>query len=97
MPSPVVLKVRFAAEGPAVKAMSNAKMLDDRTALVTWPVDVWFSGSRLFQAALDFGPRKIETITLDPSCRFPDRDPGDNVWPKAAAAPAAGGRGGCGG
>jgi hypothetical protein len=27
-----------------------------------------------------FGGRKIEKITLDPSGRFPDRDPKDNVW-----------------
>ena len=102
MPSPVVLKVQFAATGPAIKPMANAKMVDDTTAIVTWPVDVWFTGSRTFQAALDFGGRAITTITLDPGCRFPDRDPSDNVWPKPAApttAPAgAGGRGGaCGG
>ena len=52
---------------------------------MTWPVDVWFNGSRTFQAALDFGGRPITKITLDPGCRFPDRDPSDNVWPKPAA------------
>ena len=105
MPSPVVLKVEFAADGPALKPMANAKMLDDKTAIVTWPVDVWFIGSRTFQAPLDFGGRAIAKITLDPGCRFPDRDPSDNVWPKPAPTdtPAAqqgfGGRGGgaCGG
>ena len=90
MPSPVVLKVQFAATGPAVKPMANAKMVNDTTAIVTWPVDVWFNGSRTFEAALDFGGRAITTITLDPSCRFPDRDPGDNVWPKPAGARADG-------
>ena len=101
MPSPVVLKVDFAADGPAVRAMANAKMIDDKTAIVTWPVDVWFIGSRTFQAPLDFGGRTITKITLDPWCRFPDRDPSDNVWPKPAptdtpAAPqgVGGGRGG---
>jgi hypothetical protein len=99
MPSPVVLKVEFAADGPAVKPMANAKMIDDKTAIVTWPVDVWFIGSRTFQAPLDFGGRAIMKITLDPGCRFPDRDPSDNVWPKPAPTdtPAAqqgfGGRG----
>ena len=57
MPSPVVLKVQFAATGPAIKPMANAKMVDDTTAIVTWPVDVWFNGSRTFQAVLDFGGR----------------------------------------
>jgi hypothetical protein len=105
MPSPVVLKVRFAADGPAPKPMPNATMPDDKTAIVTWPVDVWFSGHRTFQATLDFGPRKIESILLDPGCRFPDRDPSDNVWPRpaprasdASAPPAGrGGRGGAAG
>jgi hypothetical protein len=85
MPSPVVLKVTFAAAGPAIKPMANAKMENDTTAVVTWPVDVWFGGSRTFLATLDFGPRPITTITLDPGCRFPDRDPKNNVWPKPPA------------
>jgi Peptidase family M1 domain len=100
MPSPIILKVEFAADGPAIKPMVNAKMIDDKSALVTFPVDVWFLGSRTFQAPLDFGGRTITKITLDPGCRFPDRDPSDNVWPKPAPSetPAApqgfGGRGG---
>jgi hypothetical protein len=95
MPSPVVLKVVFAAEGPAIKASSPSpgspgsrdivptiQMVDGKTAIVTWPVDVWFAGSRTFQGLLDCGTRKIETITLDPGRRFPDKDAGDNVWPR---------------
>jgi hypothetical protein len=81
MPSPVVLKVEFAAGGPALRPMRNAVVQGD-TATVTWPVDVWLSGSRTFAAQLDFGPRKIVRITLDPAGRFPDRDPADNVWPR---------------
>ncbi len=88
MPSPVMLEVQFAPSGPAIQPMANAKMVDETTAIVTWPVDVWFDGRRSFQAELDFGARRIEKIVLDPSCRFPDRDPSDNVWPKEAA-PAA--------
>jgi hypothetical protein len=57
-------------------------VLDSVTALVTYPVDVWFSGQRTFVAALDFGGRRIEQLTLDPGGRFPDRDPTDNVWPR---------------
>ncbi|MBL8962064.1 MAG: hypothetical protein JNJ98_19530 [Gemmatimonadetes bacterium] len=91
MPSPVVLKVEFAANGPALRPMKNAVMLDERTARVTFPVDVWFGGSKTFVANLMFGGRKVERVTLDPDCRFPDRDPSDNTWPRAtgAAAPAA--------
>lgn len=90
MPSPVVLKVQFAAGTDPIKPMANAKMVDDATALVTWPVDVWFNGSRTFQATLDFGARPITTITLDPACRFPDRDSSNNVWPKPPAGVGAG-------
>jgi hypothetical protein len=82
MPSPVVLKVKFADSGPAIKPMPNAKMVDATTAIVTWPVDVWFPGSRTFQATLDFGGRPIASVTFDPRCRFPDRNPSDNVWPR---------------
>ena len=88
MPSPVVLEVKFASTGPALKPMPNARMKDALTAMVTWPVDVWFGGSRTFRATLDFGPRRIERITLDPSGRFPDRNPADNVWPKNAGGSA---------
>ena len=79
MPSPVVLRVTLAADGLPVRPMPNARMIDEVTAIVRWPVDVWFGGSRTFQAELDFGA-PVEAITLDPSGRFPDRDPGDNVW-----------------
>ena len=95
MPSPVVLRVTFEPKGAKLKPMKNAVMTDSATAVVTWPVDVWFGGKRTFDAVLDFGPRKIVKITFDPSCRFPDRDPSDNTWPKqtvqAAPAAAAGG------
>jgi aminopeptidase N len=82
MPSPVVLKVEFEAEGPAIKKLANTKMIDETTAEVTWPVTVWFDGSRTFDAVMDFGDRKIKSITLDPHGRFPDKDKADNVWPR---------------
>jgi hypothetical protein len=83
MPSPVVLRVQFAETGPTIQAMRNSAKIDDRTYDVTFPVDVWFDGKRSYDAVLTFGARKIERITLDPRARFPDRNPRDNVWPKA--------------
>jgi hypothetical protein len=80
MPSPVVLKVEFEAEGPAISPMTNAKMIDPLTAEVTWPVTVWFDGNRTFDAVLNFGTRKIKKITLDPHGRFPDKNVADNEW-----------------
>jgi hypothetical protein len=91
MPAPVILKVEFAPTGPAIGTMSNSKMTDANTAIVTWPVDVWFPGSRTFAAVLDFGGRTITRITLDPAGRFPDHDPADNMWPRPVPAPKVGG------
>ena len=59
MPSPVVLRVEFAAAGPPPAAMANGVLQDDGTVLVSWPVDVWFDGRRTFAARLQFGPRRI--------------------------------------
>ncbi len=82
MPSPVVLKVEFAPRGPAITPMRNSVMTDSTTAEVTFPVDVWFGGSRTYDADLRFGRRPITSITLDPHRRFPDSNPRDNVWPQ---------------
>ena len=87
MPAPVVLRVTLASAGAPIKAMPNSKV-DGNVALVTFPVDVWFNGSRTYRAVLDFG-RAITNIQLDPSCRFPDRDATDNVWPRPAASAGA--------
>jgi hypothetical protein len=87
MPSPVILKVEFAPTGPTIRPMTNSRMVDPNTAIVTYPVDVWYGGSRTFNANLDFGGRAITRVTLDPNGRFPDRDPTDNVWPRSTLAP----------
>ena len=82
MPAPVVLQIQFAPEGPPLTPMPNSRITDSLTAVVTWPVDVWFGGNRTFNAKLDLGSRAITRITLDPFRRFPDRDPTDNIWPR---------------
>ena len=79
MPSPVVLEVKLAA--PAIRTMANAVMRDAATAVITWPVDVWFGGSRTFEAVVDLGA-PVQSVTLDPGARFPDREPADNTWPR---------------
>ena len=81
MPSPVVLAVRFRADAGSMQSMPNAERIDDRTLVVTYPVDVWLGGSKTFAAELPFEGGTIESIMLDPRGRFPDRDPSDNVWP----------------
>jgi hypothetical protein len=102
MPSPVVLKVELAGGGggaaPAATTRSigggiteSTRWLDANTALVTYPVDVWFGGSRTFVAPLELGNRTITRITLDPYGRFPDRNARDNVWPRTQSASNSGG------
>jgi len=91
MPSPVVLQVELAPDGPPIRMMDNATKVDDHTVIVRWPASVWFSGSRTFQADLDLGPRPIEKITFDPHCRFPDDNPSDNIWPRSAGPEGQGG------
>jgi hypothetical protein len=80
MPAPVVLDVKFAPSGAAIRPMKNAVMLDATTARVTVPVEVWFDGRREHAVDLVFGSRPIESVTLDPQRRFPDRKPADNTW-----------------
>src|SRR4029077_7894151 len=96
MPSPVVLKRQSEPSAPASKPMANAKMVGDTTAIVTWPVDVWFIGNRTFQATLDFGGGAIPAITPDPGWRLPPRDVRDNVSPRCQPAPPAAAQGGAG-
>lgn len=90
MPSPVVLKIDFVPGGGRPRATPNATFVDANTAIVTFPASVWFSGSRTFNAVMDFGGRPISRITFDPGGRFPDRDPSDNVWPRISATPRTG-------
>lgn len=80
LPAPIVLDVVFAKDGPAIRPMKNAVMKDATTARVTVPVDVWFDGRRQHTLDLVFGGRAIESITLDPDRRVPDRNPQDNRW-----------------
>jgi hypothetical protein len=83
MPSPVVLRVQFDPAGPEIRLMPNSTRIDENTVDVTFPVDVWFGGSRTFDAILEFGGRRIQKITLDPRGRFPDRVAADNIWPRS--------------
>jgi len=86
MPSPIILKIEFATKGTDIIPMNNAVMENENTAVITWPVDVWFDGNKTFTAELKFGSRKIDKITFDPGGRFPDSDPSDNVWPREKVA-----------
>jgi len=86
MPSPIVMRVDFDASGPAIKPMPNSVLVGDKSAIVTWPADVWFAGDRTYKAQLNFGGRRIEKITLDPGGRFPDKNIADNQCPRVSPA-----------
>ena len=87
MPSPVVLKIEFVVDSSNekrgrdnTKLAENAVRQDDGSVFMTWPVDVWFDGSREFKATLEFQGQTIAKITLDPKRRFPDKEVSDNTW-----------------
>ena len=66
MPSPVVLEAEFS---------------DGSTQRFSWPVSVWFSGEKTFEADLAFdNGLEVSKITLDPDGRFPDGETSDNTW-----------------
>jgi hypothetical protein len=48
--------------------------------VMTYPADVWFTGSRILTAKLPLSGRTIKSITLDPQDRFYDLDRSNNVW-----------------
>ncbi len=84
MPSPVVLEFVFKGAAPSVAGVKGARA-SGNTVRVTYPADVWFNGSRTFDAVLPFDQTRIETITVDPDGRFPDASTSDNVWPRVAS------------
>jgi hypothetical protein len=86
MPSPIVMRVDFADGTQPIRPMPNSVMVGDKSAIVTWPADVWFAGDRTYRAQLNFGGRRIEKVTLDPGGRFPDKDVTDNQCPRATPA-----------
>jgi hypothetical protein len=87
MPSPVVLRVTVDAGRGAVRWPKNATVIDSVTADLRWPVDVWFAGKRSFVAPIGVPGRRVTRVVFDPRCRFPDRNPADNAWPRGAGIP----------
>ena len=91
MPSPVVLRVEFAAERPGAQADEER---GHRRRTSPRSPGRWTSGSAgagpSWRSWTSAGGRSRRS-SLDPERRFPDRDPADNIWPAAATgqAPAA--------
>jgi hypothetical protein len=61
-----------------------ALLLDDGTTKrVRLPVEIWFGGNR--HVAVIPGPRKVNSVILDPDGLYPDVTRADNRWPRAPA------------
>jgi aminopeptidase N len=57
-------------------------MDDGSTERLRLPVEIWFHGDRF--TALVPGPRRVQSVRLDPEGQYPDVDPGNNEWRGAA-------------
>jgi hypothetical protein len=63
-----------------------ALLLDDGTTRrVRLPVEIWFGGGRY--TAVIPGPRKVNSVIIDPEGLYPDVARADNRWPRAPATP----------
>jgi hypothetical protein len=55
-------------------------LLDDgSTQRLTLPVEVWFGGAAY--TAVIPGPKKVNSVTVDPDSRYPDVRRENNRWP----------------
>jgi hypothetical protein len=90
MPSPIIVHLKVVAQGPALRLPAGARQVDATTIEFRQPVESWFDGRRAQRFELDLGGRTVEGLQLDPGRRFPDRDPSDNVWPRAATPTSTG-------
>jgi hypothetical protein len=48
--------------------------------VITYPADIWFSGSRSVTMKIPLEGRTVKSITIDPENRFQDLDRSNNVW-----------------
>ena len=76
MPAPVILKIEFAPGDGAARSPSAPRplapgstgtisWLDANTAIVSYPVEVWFGGSRTFVANVNFASSQIARVALE--------------------------------
>jgi hypothetical protein len=57
-----------------------ALLMDDgSTQRLLLPVEIWFGGDRY--TAIVPGPKKVNSVTVDPDSRYPDVRRGNNRWP----------------
>ena len=82
----VVSRVYLRNAGQMPMPVELGLLMDDgSTQRVSLPVEIW--GLRSTYTALIAGPKKVNSVTIDPDNWYPDVDRSNNRWP--AAAPAA--------
>ena len=54
-------------------------MDDGTTQRLTHPVEIWFGGATY--TAIVPGPKKVNSVTIDPDARYPDVRRQNNRWP----------------
>jgi hypothetical protein len=52
---------------------------DGSTRRISLPVEIWFQGNR--HVAVIPGPRKVNSVTIDPDGWYPDVKRDNNKWP----------------
>ncbi|MGH7499424.1 MAG: M1 family aminopeptidase, partial [Gemmatimonadales bacterium] len=78
--SGVVSRIYLRNVGQMPMPVELAITMDDgSTRRITLPVEVWFRGDRY--TAIIPGPRKVNTVAIDPDSWYPDVDRSNNAWP----------------
>jgi hypothetical protein len=67
----------------AMPVILRASWSNGNQSVITYPADIWFTGSRTVTMRIPLQGRTIKTVTLDPESRFQDLDPGNNSWPRS--------------
>ena len=58
-------------------------MDDGSTQRLTLPVEIWFGGATY--TAIVPGPRKVDSVTVDPDAKYPDVRRENNRWAAGSA------------
>ena len=81
----VVSRVYLRNAGQMPMPVELGLLMDDgSTQRVSLPVEIW--GLRSTYTALIGGPKKVNSVVIDPDNWYPDVDRGNNRWPAAAPA-----------
>jgi hypothetical protein len=81
----VVSRVYLRNAGQMPMPVELGLLMDDgSTQRLSLPVEIW--GLRSTYTALIGGPKKVNSVVIDPDNWYPDVDRGNNRWPAAAPA-----------